>query len=219
MVSELERTMQAKRRRMIQTTNFLLFLTMCAFVVFRFIQLGLSHPPYPAIMCAILTLANSMYLYRNGSLKIACGLMAAALLFGLGASSMNNGAFAGPTVLLGTVFPILAVLLVSSLAGWIAMGLVMAILSLLFVLELNGQILPSPLDEQGLLIARFLAIVSTVSIGTWVAVIFAKYQQELIQIINNQANTDHLTGLANRRALAAALLQETGRARRNDTYL
>ena len=74
MSSELERTMRDKRRSMIQTTNLLLFLMMCGFVVFRFAQLGLSHPPYPAIICAILTLANSIYLYRKGSLRIACNV-------------------------------------------------------------------------------------------------------------------------------------------------
>ena len=176
MINQLETSMRGKRRRMIQTTNILLFVVVLALAANNIFQLGASDLPWPAIIVALFTLANTVYIHRNGSLTIATWAILSILFVGLVFSTLNNGAFTGPTVLLSPALPVLAISLMSSTAGWLAMGLVTAILSGLFVMEFNGRIAPNPHDAEGILIARFLAIAFTSLVCTTVAWVFANYQ-------------------------------------------
>lgn len=218
MITELETTLHRKRRRMIQTTNLIVLVVVVLLGAFKLVSLGINDPPLPALAVAMLTLVNSWYIQQNGSLRNATWMIFGVLLLGLLFAAINSGAYSGATILLSPVLPVLAMLLMGSAAGWLAMILTGAILTLLFLMEFNGLILPNRHDPQGILISRFFAVTSTVFACTWIAWIFANHLRELVLLINNQANTDHLTGIPNRRALETAMIKETGRARRTNNW-
>ncbi len=212
-------TVQARRRRMIQISNGMLAVVAMAFVLFRLVNLGWQDPPVPAFSIAVLITANAVFLGRGGSMDLATWFLFAALLLGLVLVGINSGGFHGPTVLLSPILPVLAALLMSANAAWVASAIVVAVLTVLLSLEHAGIISPSPHSADALLLSRYLALVSTVVVCTSVAWIFSNFQGDLLEEVRREADTDHLTGLSNRRAIENALLREIGRARRGDNWL
>ena len=103
---------------MIQTTNSLLFSVMGAFIVYRLSQQGFANPPLPAMLLAVATLGNWVYIRGGGSLDIGSWFILGLLTLGLITAGANSGAFTGGTVFMSPILPVLAILLVNARAGW-----------------------------------------------------------------------------------------------------
>ena len=218
MKEDIDSSLRHKRRHLIQVTNAALFTMMAVFIMFRFYTSGFVFPPLPTITIALITLVNWLYVRVGGSLDVASWLVFSVLMLGLVMAGVNSGAFSGVTVILSPILPVLAMLLIGARAGWVATVMVFVVLTALLVLQNNGLILPNPNDPNRLMISRYIAVVSTMLICTWSTWEFSHYLRDLVQKNREQAMTDHLTGLANRRSMDAAIIREVGRARRTNTW-
>lgn len=208
-----------EKRRLTLLTNWLIVLMAVILAGNRLLHLGFTQIPWAALMVSSLAIANIVYLKKGGSLDKSCFSLCLILILGLGASGATNGAFMGPTLTLSPIIPILAVLLVGPKGGWLATIAVAIILTLLFFLQLGGFIQPNPLSAAALLIAKLVSTLFTILICTWLAWVFAKHNKQLLELNRDQANTDYLTGLANRRSMEDSLYKEISRVRRNCGWL
>lgn len=218
MEEEFDLTLRHRRRHLVQVTNAALFSMMAAFIIFRFATMGFVFPPLPTITIAFITLMNWIYVRLGGSLNVASWLILGFLTTGLLMAGVNSGAFAGVTVILSPILPVIAILLIGMRAGWFATILVFLILTTLLVLQSSGLIPQNPVDPNRLMISRYIAVVSTMLICTWITWEFSDYLREIVRSNRSLALTDHLTGLANRRSMDAAILREVGRAHRYDSW-
>ena len=208
-----------RQRQLVILSSALLLAIGCTFVGFRLLTLGFAHPPLPALCLALLVGLNLVYLRLGGTTSRASWALFGILLFSLISVGVNSGGFHGPAVLLSPILPVLAALIMNSRVAWVASVIVLGVLATLFFLEYNGVLLPSPQSEQALLVSRFIALVSAVLVCTTVVWLFSRDQQALMRLLDDQANTDYLTGLANRRSIESAMDREAQRARRSNSWL
>lgn len=208
------------RLRLIQASNLLVALMAGTAVIFKLYSLGFHNPPLPTLFVTCLALANFIDLRRSHNLDRSASVLIVLFIFGLVfAAGANSGGFDGPVVGIAPVAPVIATLMINARAGLYAFLLCCCVLLVLAVLQLQGLLSPNPNPEDALIAARFLAILLTTAICTAVVWGFATLSSELIDENRNQANTDHLTGLSNRRAIECNLLIETSRSGRAGSWL
>jgi len=207
------------QRRLVQFTNLIALAVALTFSGFKLVTVGTGHLPLPALAIAICTLGNTLYLANHGSVKTATRSLLGILLLGISASGFYAGGFTGPAVILMPILLLLALLGLNIRSGWVVLALVCTVLSLLCYAEWQGSINPNPHTNKNLLLVRYFSIVSTASICTWVVWVFAHHSQRLLEVNQQLANTDYLTGIANRRALEEALGREALRTQRNKSSL
>jgi diguanylate cyclase (GGDEF)-like protein len=203
------------RRTLVQTANLITTLAVASLSLIKWLILGSGFMPISGIIITVLGVCNGIYLLMGGAAIVAARFIIVVFILGLGYGSFNTGGFDGPVVLLAPIIPILSFLLIGPRTGWVAA--VAMVLSLLVVLALHlvGAVPPSPHAEHVLIFARFVALASTGVIATWVIWTFAVAATALGQRNKFLANTDHLTGIANRRFSEKLLDQEILRARRS----
>lgn len=209
----------SERRQIIAATNIVLCCMCLVFSALKISATGTQNFPFPAMLVALLTLINCIYLLRGGSTEKAVLSLLALLFLGLVFSGLNTGAFNGATLILAPILPMLAILWRSTRTGWIMMFATGFSLSLIFWLQLSGYIPENVHSETGLIVIRYVAVVSACLVCTWIAWTFGRYHSELQKINQLQATTDHLTGVGNRRSLEMTLIKEIGRARRSDGWI
>lgn len=209
----------SERRQIIAATNIVLCSMCLVFSALKISAAGIQSFPFPAMLVVLLTLINCIYLLRGGSTGKAVLSLLVLLFLGLVLSGVNTGGFNGATLILAPILPMLAILWRSTRAGWIMMFATGFSLSLIFWLQLSGYIPENVHSETGLIVVRYVAVISACLVCTWIAWTFGRYHSELQKINQLQATTDHLTGVANRRSLESALMKEIGRARRSDGWI
>jgi len=209
----------SERRKIIIATNIVMCAVGLIFSAFKISAVGTENFPYPAMLVALFTLVNSIYLLRGGPTQNGVIALLLMLFLGIISSGLYTGAFQGATLILAPILPMLAILWRSTLAGWVMMAAIGVSLMTLYLLQLNGMIPNNVHNEAGLTTIRFFAVSLTSLVCTWVAWTFARYHNELQKINQRQATTDHLTGIANRRSIERAMLREIGRARRSNSWL
>ena len=205
--------------KLLNAANFLVIVFMIIGLLFRFFAIGLHDPPWVALVILATAVGNSLYLFRDGSQFIASWVLVGLLLFGIVFAGFRSGGFAGPIVLVAPIIPVFAIVLLDTKTGWFILVVMVFILSGFLAGQLNGQIPPTPYGEEGDLVGRYLAILISTIIGTWVTWSYAETKRELLASNEFIANTDHLTGIPNRRAVMERLILEANRARRSGNSL
>jgi predicted signal transduction protein with EAL and GGDEF domain len=202
---------------LVQATNLVLMVTLMVGCLFKWFAMGPADPPLPGLLVVAISVANSIYLSHKGSHEVAAWVLIALLFVGLIFVGYNAGGFTGPVVLMAPLIPLVAIFLINATAGCITVILVVAVLTVFFALQLNGDIAQGGDNATGVLVGRYLALVFSGLVSTWIAWGFARTAQQLLMTNQALANTDHLTGIANRRSLEDTLSIEVNRARRYGT--
>lgn len=208
-----------KRRNLILTTNGILLVMTAGFALFKYMSLNTGAIPYPAVVVCLLIAANSIYLILGGDQGNSEILMMLILGGGLLATTINTGGYDGAPVILAPILPMVATLWFGAATGWRILGLLVVMLSAVLWMDLGTLLPANPLSPENLAISRYLGTTLTAVVCTWITWAFSESKQVDIHHNQQQASTDHLTGLANRRALDAAVLREVGRARRDQSSL
>lgn len=208
-----------KRRTLILASNGILFTLTASFGLFKYFQLGAAGFPYAAAIVCALILMNSIYLLLGGDLAVSEAVMMTILLGGYVGATANSGGFDGAPSTLAPILPMVAILWFGAQAGWKILAVLFGVLSLILFLDLKDVFAPSRHSADAITISHFISAVLTSVVCTWVTWAFAQ-TKELDNLHNQQqASTDHLTGLSNRRALDAALLKEVSRTQRDGSWL
>ncbi len=205
-------SMREETRALVGATNLFILILVLFAVTLKWLALGTLSPRWPGLLVILVCLANAAFLWKGGETRQSAWLLIATLVFGLTSSGYFSGGLSGPVALVAPLIPVVAILLVGTRAGWICLGLVIIILSVFLVLGSTGKLPEDPNNALGLLFGRFLAVVFTGLVATWIAWRFGFNNERL-------AYTDHLTGIANRRAFETRLASEISRANRSDTWL
>lgn len=219
MNNELGALVPLGRRGLIQATNLIITILIASLAVIKIIILDFDSPPIPALIVVTVGLANAVYIRRNGSMDIAAWILVTTSLLGLASASVYTGGFGASVVLLAPIIPIMTVLLISTRAAWISLGLVCLILTGVFVLDIYGYIPENSSDPGLVLLGRYIVLTCLCLVSTWVVSSFSTISGALLVKLEKQSNMDYLTGILNRRAIEARLLQEVARAKRSDTWL
>ena len=206
-------------RSLVYGANYVIMVLAMIGALFKWVAHGQDHPPLPALVVVLLALLVSVYMYRGGATRIAAWAHVLTLLLALLFVGFTSGAFGGPIVLIAPLVPLLAVLLIDASAGRIVALLVFFSLSFLFALQVFDLVPENPNSATGLLVGRYLAVAFSSLIAAWVAWGFAESWRRVVADNEQLANTDHLTGIANRRRSELQLRTEVARARRSDAWL
>ena len=204
---------------LVYTTNLVIMLLAMIGVLFRWFAVGVASPPWPGLAVVTLLVANSIYLNHSGLSALAAKILIGVTTVGLLVSGFKTGGYGGPILILAPLIPIAATLLINASAGVFSAIVVMMILVAIFVLQLIGKVPANVHGETGVLVARYLAICFTALATTWVVWAFSQTHRKLLAKVESMANTDHLTGIANRRSVALELAKETARVRRNGGWI
>ena len=207
------------RRSLIQTTNLFITIMIASLASIKFFFLGFDDLPISAFFVITAGLANAIYIRRHGSMEIAAWILVITALLGLAFSSVNTGGFGAPVVMLAPIIPIMTVLLINMRAAWISLALACLILTGIFILDVFGYVPENNTDSDLVVLGRYIVLTCLCLISTWVVSSFASMSRILLVNLEKQSNIDFLTGILNRRAIEARLLEEVGRARRSDTWL
>lgn len=208
-----------KRRTLILASNGILFVLSASFGLFKYAQLGGNSFPYTAaIICFFISL-NSVYLLRGGDLVVSEAVMMSILLLGYFGATANSGGFDGAPSTLAPILPMVAILWFGAQAGWKILAILLCALTAILFLDLNEVFAPSEHSREAIKISHYISAVLASLICTWVTWAFAKTKEQDNLHNEQQARTDHLTGLANRRELDAALLREVSRTQRDGSWL
>lgn len=219
MNTELYALVPLGRRGLIQATNIILILLVATLATLRTIYLNLDYLPIPAIFVVAVGLANAIYLWLNGSVDVAAKILMVSALLGLAFSSFYTGGVGSSVVLLAPLIPIMTVLLINTLAGWVSLALVSLILAAVFVLGLYDHVPENPIPKDLALLGRYIVLTCLCLITTWVVSSFYSISQKLLMKLEKQSQIDYLTGILNRRGIQTRLIQEIDRARRSGTWL
>lgn len=207
------------QRGLVRMANLVVTLAVVILSLIKWFILGSDFPPIGGIFITLLGLANSVYLARGGDSGVAARLIVVALSLALVYGTLSTGGFDGPIVLLAPIIPVLSFLMIGNRAGWVAAFVMVLGLLTVLALHLVGAVPPSLLSERNLLIGRFIALAASGVFVTWVIWAFAIAAAALGERNKLLANTDHLTGIANRRFSENFLNQEILRARRSGQAL
>lgn len=207
------------RRSLVRTTNLVVTVLVVILSALKWSIAGSGFLPIGGIIITLLGVCNGIYLARGGASRVAARFIVLALSLGMVYGSFTTGGFGGPIVLLAPVIPVLSFLLIGPRAGWVAAFATALGLLVVLTLHLFDVVPPSPQTEQNLIIGRFIALATSGVFVTWVIWAFAASAAALGQRNKLLANTDHLTGIANRRFSENFLKQEILRARRSGEVL
>lgn len=207
------------RRTLINNTNLVVTGLVACLAILKVIFLGLDNPPVFACLVVAAVVANWIYIRRNGSIDFAAWGIISVLHISLAFTGFFNSGFDGSIVLLAPIIPILSILLLNGRAAWISLALVCLTLAGLLFFSLVGIIPENPNEPSLVLFGQFIVLLSLCLISTWMVWHFARISRNLMLQLEMLSNTDYLTGLLNRRAIEATLLQELARAQRTKTCM
>ena len=203
----------------ILATDLSITLLVAILAVIKIIVLGFDSQPIPAFLVVIVGLANAIYIRRNGSMDVAAWKLVSTTLLGLTFASFYSGGFGASIVLFAPIIPIMTVLLINTQAAIIFLGTVCFILTGIFVLSIYGYVPENTNNPVLMMFSNYVVVIFLCLISTWVVWSFSSIYRKLLDKLEKQSNIDYLTGIFNRRAIEATLLQEIERAKRSDTWL
>ncbi|MEH6556213.1 MAG: GGDEF domain-containing protein [Oceanicoccus sp.] len=215
----MKNTDNLDRRTLIATVNWLIFSVVVIGTIAKYFALDGANPPRVGLVLAVILAANGIYLQRGGSANAAAVFILSSMYIGFIVAGYNTGAFKGPIVYLAPILPVLSVLLLNRKAGWIGLVAILLSLLMLSLLQYFGKTSALLLGDTGGLISKYAVLSCSCLVTTWVVWDFARQSNAFAEANLTNANTDFLTGIANRRKIADALEQEIERARRSDSWL
>lgn len=207
------------RRRLIELSNFAIIVLISSLAALRFLILGAEYLPVTALSVLAIAIANAVYIRRNGSIDIAAYVLMLLLLLGLAWGGFKTHAFSGPVVQLAPLIPVFALLLINTRMAWISLGMVSVIFCGLLVFQVTGTIPENPNPPELVIFGRFMTLISLCIVITWIVWRFSRMSRLLVRRIEEQSNTDFLTGILNRRGLETALIHELKRASRSKGWI
>lgn len=207
------------RRALVEIINLAVIVLVTTLASLKLMLLPVEQLPWAALLVVVGSLANAVYIRRNGSIDVAARILIALLLFGLVYAGSRTGAFSGPVVLLSPLIPLFSVLLLSVRSGWITLGLVSVILGGLLFFQVNGTIAENKNPHELILLARLITVLGVCLASTWIVGRFARMSRSLVARVEQQSHIDFLTGILNRRGVETILERELGRARRTNGWL
>jgi diguanylate cyclase (GGDEF)-like protein len=207
------------RKTLVATVNVLIFSVIVAGTMAKYFALGGTNPPRVGLILAVILALNGLYLQSGGSPKKAAQLIVISLYVGFTAAGFRTGAFKGPIVYLAPMLPVLSVLLLDRRAGLIGLLAIVLSLSVLALSQYFGLTADILLGETGTLISDFSVLLCCCLVTSWIVWDFARKSNEFAEENLRNANTDFLTGLANRRKITEALEDEVKRAGRSGGWL
>ncbi|MFT4862290.1 MAG: diguanylate cyclase (GGDEF)-like protein [Pseudohongiellaceae bacterium] len=210
-------SMEIQRRLLLSTSLVLLAMT-TGLAVIKFLYVGETHLPFVAITMSVLFAANIAYIFLGGDLLSSQRLMLALMVFGFVFATVSTGGFSSAPIMLAPLLPMVTILWFDKRAGWMMGALLIVILSALLIAEYQGLLPDNKQTKETQIIAHFFMITTVTAVCTWLAWSFARTKEQHLDSNRLDASTDHLTGLANRRAIDEALLREVGRAKRNHAW-
>jgi len=161
------------------------------FRLLKYIQLGIEAFPYAAyaaaIVCVLIVL-NSIYLLLGGDLANSEAVMMTILLGGYAWATANTGAFDRAPSTVAPILPLVAILWFGAQAGWKILVVIIGMLSLILYFDLQGVFRPLELTEEAVTMSRFLTVISTALICTWIAWAFAQSKELDITLNQQQAS-------------------------------
>ena len=219
MNTELDALIPIDRRSFILATNLSITVLVTILAVIKVSVLGLDSQPIPALLLVIVGLANAIYIKRNGSMDVAAWILVVTTFLGLIFGGFYAGGFGAPILLFAPIIPIMTVLLINTKAAIISLGTVCCILTGIFVLGVYGYVPENTNSPAVVMFSNYIVVIFLCLISTGVVWRFSSVFSVLLIKLEKQSNIDHLTGILNRRAIEATLLQEVERAKRSDTWL
>ena len=207
------------RRALVEMTNLAVILLVAILASLKYTIESVDQLPWAALLLVVCSLANAVYIRRNGSIDVAARVLIVLMLSGLAYAGSKTGAFSGPVVLLAPIIPLFSVLLLNARSGWITLGLVCLILGGLLFFEVIGAIPKNQNPPELLLLGRLITVLAVCLISTWILGRFARMSRSLLARVEQQSHIDFLTGILNRRGVEALLERELGRARRTNGWL
>ncbi len=219
MKTDYEALMPKGQRNLIALSNYVIIILVSSLSALRFLILDDGQPPLPAIFLVVIAIANAVYIRRGGSIEIAACVLISILLLGLAWGGFRAHAFSGAVVLLAPLIPVYALLLLNARMAWVSLGLVVLILCGLLILQISGTIPDNPNPTSLANFGRFISLTSLCIVITWIVWRFARMSGLLVKLINEQSNTDFLTGILNRRGIETALTHELDRSRRSKGWI
>ena len=206
------------QRHLLISTSFVLLAMTSGFAAIKFAFVGETHLPYAAIAMSILFSANIAYILLGGNLVTSQNLMLLLMVLGFVFAVVNSGGFTSAPIMIAPVLPMVAILWLDKRAGWMMAALLVGILTALLFFETKGLLPENPQTVEGQRIAHYFTAVTITAVCTWLTWTFSLAKEHHIDSNRHDAATDHLTGLANRRAIDEALLREVGRAKRDQAW-
>jgi diguanylate cyclase (GGDEF)-like protein len=202
------------QRSLLISTSLVLLIMTSGFAALKIYYLGLGQFPYPAVVVSICLLSNICYIKFGGELSVSKLLTMLTMIIGFAIAAVNTGGYSGAPISLAPVLPMTAILWFDRVAGWFVAGVTVVLLIVILVADIFGLLPPNPQTVDGLRVAHFFTASIVTLVCTWLAWTVAQTQEVHIDMNRHDAVTDHLTNLANRRALDETMLREVGRAKR-----
>ncbi len=206
------------QRQLLLSTSLVLFAMTTGFAVIKFLYIGDTHLPYAAIAMSVLFAANIVYIFLGGDLALSQRLMLVLMVFAYVFAAVSAGGFTSAPIMLAPLLPMVTIFWFDKGAGWLMAGLLIILLFALLIAEYKGLLPVNSQTKEIQIIAHFFMITTLTGVCTWLTWSFARAKEQHLDSKRLDAATDHLTGLANRRAIDEAMLREVGRAKRNQAW-
>ncbi len=219
MKNQIQPLMKLGRLRLLQVTHLAIIILIAMLASLRYILTDFEQVPVPAILVVVACVANTIYVSRNGSLEIASWVLIVLLTLGLAYGGINTYGFDGPVVMLAPLIPVFAMLIINIRGACISLLLIGVVLAGLYFLNLSDIVPYSPYPESQKIFARFITILSTSLVSAIIVWRFAHTAKILMKELEQNSQTDFLTGVLNRRGIDTMLGREVGRAQRNDSWV
>ena len=206
----MDNTIERDRKQLIENLISLLATIVVVGVVAKFVVAKGVNAPVPAIFLALILIMCSRYVRKGGSLDLAAGFIIGSVYTVFLVAALYIGGFKGPIVYLA---------LFDRKAGWIGFTVSLLLLSIVASFQYVGWTNSIFIGETGLLISNYCVAAISCLLVTWIVGDYARRSKEHSEAHLRNAETDFLTGLANRRKISDTLKQEADRARRSNSYL
>ncbi|MEP5764598.1 MAG: GGDEF domain-containing protein [Halieaceae bacterium] len=216
----LEQT-EHRKSSLVQSAALILAALMVVFASVRLLAKTDRSFMLPIVVVCILVYLWCFYAsrYRDNNFGAAC-VFVVMFTVSLVGTSIANGGFVAPIIVLLPMTPLLTTMMIGPRAGLVSLAGIVLMLTGMMTLTGMGIEFPitqlSNTDRDLLRGFTLLVTVSLVGMSSWH---YASQTELMSATIYQQATHDHLTGLLNRRAFDETLQSEIDRASRNGDWL
>jgi len=187
------------------------------------VRLSLGTLPYLATIIAAVAIFSYCLIYyltnKGFSSALGAWLICIVSLLGFVIAGYVSGGLHAPVILAYPLIPLVSALLIDHRAAIIMGTLSISTIVIYFILDINGYSFPLPISDYRAGVMRGTWLIFTIFLVTIIGWYYSRKNESLKHILKEQADTDFLTNLSNRRKLDEALKKEFYRTRRNNNWL
>ena len=118
----MDSTSGVDRKNWLETLLWLVLIALGTGIAIKTYMLGTVHPPWPALTLQTSIAASLLYLRRGGAVTIAAWIIIILFITGFTVSAIYTGGLKGPIIPLAPFLPMLVILLINPMAGWVGLG-------------------------------------------------------------------------------------------------